>query len=179
MPTTTSRVELNDPQAYRSKLFKLLGERDPLEVLAETPKILERILREHSAETLRRRPFEGKWTPNEIIGHLADTEWTYGYRIRTILCDEQPTIVGMDQEKWVSRQSHNDREPAELLEAFRTLRRLNLQLWRRMSPSDLQRLGRHSERGPESLELMLRMEAGHDLSHIDQLTRYLAALEKG
>jgi hypothetical protein len=36
----------------------------------------------------------------------------------------------------------------------------------------------HNERGPESLGLMLCMNAGHDLSHIDQLTRYLAAIEK-
>jgi hypothetical protein len=42
----------------------------------------------HSAEVLRARPFEGKWTPNEIIGHLTDSEWVYGYRLRLILSDD-------------------------------------------------------------------------------------------
>ena len=70
-----------DAHAYRENLFRLLGDRDPLEVLAQTAPALGEIVRTHSAKVLRSRPFEGKWTPNEIIGHLVDGEWTYGYRL--------------------------------------------------------------------------------------------------
>jgi len=66
------------------------------------------------------------------------------------------------------RQRHNEREPSELVEMFRTMRQFNLALWKRMSPADLQRNGLHNERGPESLGVMLPMIAGHDLSHLDQ-----------
>ena len=44
-----------------------------------------------------------------------------------------------------------------------------------MSAADLQRTGQHNERGPESLGVMLRMMAGHDLSHLEQFSRYLQA----
>jgi hypothetical protein len=47
-----------------------------------------------------------------------------------------------------------------------------------MSAADLQRTGQHNERGPESLGVMLRMVAGHDLSHRDQLTRYIQAVRQ-
>ena len=177
MRESAARVELAEPKAYQNKMLALLGSRDPIEVLSSTADALADIVKKHPAESMRQRLFEGKWTPNEVIGHLSDSEWTYGFRIRMILCEDRPPLLGMDQEKWVIGQKHNQREPADLLVLFRELRKGNLALWRSMKPADLERLGMHAERGPESLGLMLRMNAGHDLSHIDQITRYLAAVE--
>jgi DinB superfamily len=178
MTTAQAGLGGSDPQAYREKMFKLLGDRNPLEVLAQTASKLADIVRKHSATVLRTRPFEGKWTPNEVIGHLADSEWVYGYRLRLILCEDNPTILGMNQDLWVAGQRHNEREPSELVDMFRTMRQFNLALWKRMSPADLKRTGQHNERGPESLGVMLRMLAGHDLSHLDQITRYIQAVRQ-
>lgn len=169
---------VSDPHAYREKMFNLLGDRSPLDVMSQTASTLADVVRRHSATVLRTRPFEGKWTPNEIIGHLSDSEWVYGYRLRLILCEDNPTILGMDQELWVAGQRHNDREPSELVEMFRMMRQFNLALWKGLSLADLKRTGQHSERGPESLGVMLRMLAGHDLSHLDQITRYIQAVQQ-
>ena len=178
MATAQAGVWVSDPEAYREKMFKLLGDRDPSEVLAQTAPTLADIVRKHAAPVLRTRPFEGKWTPNEVIGHLVDSEWVYGYRLRLILCEDNPTILGMNQDSWVAGQRHNEREPSELVEMFRTMRQFNLALWKRMSPADLKRSGQHNERGPEPLGVMLRMLAGHDLSHLDQITRYIQAVRQ-
>lgn len=178
MTTAQAGLSVSDPQAYRENLFKLLGDRNPLEVLGQTASTLADTVQKHSATVLRTRPFEGKWTPNEVIGHLADGEWAYGYRLRLILCEDSPTILGINQNLWVATQRHNEREPSELVDIFRTMRQFNLALWRRMSLADLQRTGRHNERGPESLGLMLRMMAGHDLSHLNQITRYVQAVRQ-
>jgi hypothetical protein len=178
MITTQAGLSISDPQAYRENLFKLLGDSDPLEVLAQTASTLTEIVRDHSATLLRTRPFEGKWTPNEVIGHFTDSEWVYGYRLRLILCEANPSIVGTNQDFWVAGQRHNEREPSELVEMFRAMRQFNLSLWKRMSPADLARVGQHNERGAESLGLMLRMWAGHDLSHLDQIRRYMQAVRR-
>jgi hypothetical protein len=178
MTTAQAGLSVSDPQAYREKLFTLLGDRNPLEVLAQTASTVADLVRTHAATVLRTRPFAGKWTPNEIIGHLVDSVWVYGYRLRLMLCEDHPTILGMDQDLWVAGQHHNAREPSELVDTFRTMRQFNLALWKRMSPADLQRTGQHNERGPESLGVMLRMLAGHDLSHLDQLTRYIHAVRR-
>jgi DinB superfamily len=175
MTTTHMGRSISDPQAYRANLFQLLGEQDPLEVLAATASTLARNVREYPVTILRSRPFDRKWTPNEIIGHLADSEWVYGYRLRLILSEVDPPILGTDQNLWVTRQGHNEREPSELVEMFRAMRQFNLVLWKRMSAEDLKRTGQHNERGPESLGVTLRMMAGHDLSHLDQMTRYIQA----
>jgi hypothetical protein len=175
MTTAQTGLSVSAPQAYREKIFKMLGERDPLEVMAQTASQLGQIVREYSPSVLRSQPLEGKWTPSEIIGHLVDSEWVYGYRLRLILSEDNPTILGTNQDSWVARQRHNEREPAELVETFRTLREFNLAVWRRTSPAELERTGQHNERGPESLAVMLRLLAGHDLSHLDQIRRYIEA----
>src|SRR5712692_6337944 len=178
MTMVQAGLSVSDPQASREKLFTLLGDRNPLEVLAQTAPTLAEIVHTHSATVLRTRPFEGKWTPNEVIGHLTDGDWVYGYRRRLILCEDTPIILGMNQDLWVAAQRHNEREPSELVEMFRTMRQFNLALSKPMSPADLKRTGQHNERGPESLAVMLRMLAGHDLSHLDQITRYIQAVRR-
>ena len=162
--------------AYRDNLFNLLGDQNPLEVLAQTASRLANIVCAHSATVLRTRPFEGKWTPNEIVGHLVDGELVYGYRLRLIVSEDNPAILGTNQDLWVARQRHNDREPSELVDMFRWMRAFNLALWKRVPPADWNRTGQHNERGPESLGVMLRLWAGHDLSHLDQIARYVGAV---
>ena len=176
--TTAQRGLVASAQAYRDKMFKLLGDGNPIEVLAQTATTLADIVDKHSAPLLRSRPFEGKWTPNEVIGHLTDSEWVYGYRLRLILCEDNPTILGTNQDSWVAGLRHNESEPSELVEIFRVLRQFNLTVWRRTLPADLERTGQHNERGPESLGVMLRLLAGHDLSHLDQITRYIQAVRQ-
>jgi len=178
MSTAQGGLWVSAPQAYREKIFNLLADRDPFEVLGQTASTLTDIVHNHPTTVLRARPFEGKWTPNEIIGHLTDSEWVYGYRLRLIFCEDNPTILGMNQESWVAAQRHNEREPSELVEIFRTMRSLNLALWRRTSPEDLKRTGQHNERGPESLGVMLRLLAGHDLSHLNQINSYIQAVQQ-
>ena len=161
---------------YRKRLWDYLGSQEPLEVLGRTADVLAGIVRTNDRKRLQVRPIEGKWTPCEVIGHLCDCEWVYGYRARLILCEEHPAIQGMDQDLWVAGQHYNEREPIELAEEFRYLRKHNLRLWQSLSPQELARTGQHSERGLESLDLLRTLLAGHDLLHLDQLKRLLMAI---
>jgi hypothetical protein len=153
-----------------------LGNQEPLEVLGRTADVLAGVARDNLGKRLQIRPIEGKWTPLEVMGHLCDCEWVYGYRARLILCEENPTILGMDQDLWVAGQRTNEREPMALAEGFRTLRTHNLRLWRGLTPQELERTGQHNERGAESLGLLRTLMAGHDLLHLDQLQRLLMAI---
>ena len=170
-------LEVSAPWTYREKLFNLLARRDPIEVLGRTASTLADIVARHPAEVLRGQAIQGKWTPNEIIGHLTDIEWVCGYRLRSILCEDEPTILGFRQDAWVASLRHNEGEPSELVEIFRTLRAVNLSVWRRMSPEDLQRSGQHNERGAESVAVMLQLLAGHDLSTCIRSVVIFKALE--
>ena len=174
MATTTIQEETT--ATYRKRLREYLGQQDPLEVLGRTADVLAGVVRENDRQRLQVRPIEGKWTPCEVIGHFCDCEWVYGYRARLILCEENPAILGMDQDLWVAGQRYNEREPIELAEEFRYLRKHNLRMWRGLTPQELERTGQHNERGLESLGLLRTLMAGHDLLHLDQLKRLLMAI---
>ena len=171
----TTQIQ-DETATYRQRVLGFLGGQDPLEVLGRTADTLEGIVREQGRKRLQVRPIEGKWTPNEVIGHLCDCEWVYGYRARLILCEENPVILGMDQDRWVAGQRYNEADPVALAGQFRQLRAHNLPLWRGLTPRDLERTGQHNERGPESLVLLRTLMAGHDLLHLDQLKRLLMAI---
>ena len=166
---------MTDPEAYRAEVDRKLGGRSALEVLGKTAGKLKRIVDANADRQLRARPFEGKWTPLEVIGHLGDGEWAYGYRIRMVLSTDKPHLPIWEQESWVAVQRHNERYPHELVNVFSALRDANLTLWRMLGDEELQRVGVHDKRGPESVAVMLNHLAVHDLHHIDQINRYLTA----
>ncbi len=177
MSAVDERFAVGESYSFLNRQLGLLGERDPLEVLAATPARLRELVTRHDAEALRRQPFPGKWTPLEILGHLLDTEWILGFRARTIFGDLEPNFLGCDQDRWVMEQGHNERSPEELLGLFESMRRVTLDFWRRRAGADQERVGHHGDAGvPFTLGLLRRVQAGHDLAHLEQLERYLAAL---
>ena len=173
-PSNNPLEHANPTYASLTSQVERLGNRDPIKVLAETPFALAKIIGEHSKDDLRRRPAPDKWSAVEIIGHLCDIDWVLGCRARTIAFDKEPRFLGMDQDLWVAKQDHRSREAVELLELFRGTRRGIVDFWRRRSPEEMARTGRHQEAGIEiSLSLLLQIQAGHDLTHLDQIAASL------
>lgn len=173
-----SGLEVTDPAAYITRIMDSLGDRDPIEVFAETPGELKQRVEFHPAEVLQRRPYPDRWTwtPLEVIGHLLDVEWALGCRTRAVFSEESPTVIGFDQDDWVKLLKHNERDPAELVEEFSVMRSMNLRFWRSVPEQAMGRAGVHNERGKETLGEMLRLYAGHDRYHLNQFDRYLEVL---
>lgn len=163
-------------EAYRDELLERLGDRAPLEVLAATPREIESRVKGVAESLLARPPREGAWSAKQIIGHLGDSEWVYGYRMRMMLTHDAPPIAGYDQDTMVDGMAHNDRPISVLLEELARLRGLNLDLYRRTQGPAWERFGVHAERGEESVGYSIRLLAGHDLRHLDQLERTLAVV---
>jgi len=61
------------------------------------------------------------------------------------------------------------------LEQFRVLRETNLAMLKLLAPEQWKHFGMHSERGEETIEHITKMFAGHDLNHISQIEKILAA----
>ena len=166
------------PEAYRELLLGLLGEDDPAVVQDGTAARLRALVQE-AGDRLRDRPEPGEWSVIECIGHLVDGEIVVSGRIRWILAEDEPDIVGYDQDLWVNALDHRDDDPDELIRLFGALRSSNLRLWARMPPASHERFGVHRERGPESYGLITRLTAGHDRFHIAQAERAIATLRGG
>jgi len=163
--------------AYVRSITALVGDRDPIAVLAETPELLEALTLPLSDEKRRRPEAPGKWSVQEVVQHLTDAELAFLWRTRLIFAEEQePTLQGYDQDRWATSLRYQDAPFEDVLEELVVMRRRNLRLLRALTPTDLDRAGQHVERGRESLRLMLSLMAGHDLVHRKQIERIIGGV---
>ncbi len=158
---------------YIKALLDTLGNRDPFTVLSELVPWMDQRVRALSDSVLRRPEAPGKWSVLEVAQHLADTELVYGYRVRMALSQDTPPIPGYDQDLWAPEFHYRDLPLNEVLAQLAALRAANFRLYRSLTPQQLAKAGLHSERGPESVDRMIRMIAAHDLVHRRQIERIL------
>jgi len=167
-------------QAYK-KGVAMLSSEDRQQLIAKYIdgfKEVEESLEGFSESELRARPIEGKWTACEIVQHLADSESVSAQRFRRLLVEENPLIVGYDQDKYASALRYNEREINPALEAFRSARATTAQLFKFMTEDDWQRQGEHSESGPYGVEDWLRIYAAHAHNHAAQIRALRVAMQK-
>jgi hypothetical protein len=153
-------------------------QQDPIKVQAATPKRLERLIKGVSTAKLRKRPAPDKWSVAEILAHLADVEIVIGWRMRSILGAPGTDVQAYDQNAWVTALHYDKRDPRAAIIQHRVDREANLALLKSLTPEQRKQFGTHSERGQESVERIVRMVAGHDLNHIQQLERILGPKKK-
>jgi hypothetical protein len=161
---------------YVRALLDVLGEREPLEVLSELVPWLSERTRGLMEPVLRKPEAPGKWSVIEVVQHLADSELVFGFRLRMVLTENQPPLQGYDQDRWADQLRYRDAQLDIALCQLRGLRIPNLRLSRALSPQQLERVGLHSERGPESVSHLLKLMAAHDLVHRRQIDRILDAV---
>src|SRR5450755_2957123 len=158
-------------QQYTQRIMANAEGLDPMKVQAATPKKLARLIKDIPAGKLRKRPAPGKWSVAEILAHLADVEIVVGWRMRSILGDPGTAVQAYDQNAWLTAGHYEKRDPRKSIELQRAVREANLALLKTLDPAQWKQFGQHAERGQESIEHIVRMVAGHDLNHIQQVER--------
>jgi hypothetical protein len=160
-----------------TRYIEALEGADPIESLRKAPKRFKKLLKGLSEKQLAKRPAEGQWSIKEVIAHLADGEVISGSRMRFVAAQPKPVLIGYDQDLFVANLGVERVKTKDLLEAFEAARALNVALLARLPEGALTRVGMHSERGEESLEMMVSMYAGHDLVHERQILASREAIQ--
>jgi hypothetical protein len=161
------------------KYAKALGGDDPLEVMAESPGRLRRLMRGLTEKQLSTKPAPGKWSIREIVAHLADGEVILGSRYRFIGAQDRPPIPGYDQDAFVEKLGVGGATAADLADDFAMARAVNLGLLDRRPDAAWDRVGLHAERGEESIRTLVHMYAGHDRHHLLQIETIRTGLFPG
>jgi hypothetical protein len=161
------------PQQYRQRILGHIEGKQPLAVQAATAEKLERLIEGVPESELRKRPAADKWSVSEIVAHLDDAEIVIGFRMRLILGAPGTPIAAYDQNSWVTSGHYEKRDPRKSVEQFRVVREANLALLKSLTPEQWKQYGMHSERGQETMEHIVRMTAGHDINHLQQIERIL------
>lgn len=169
--TNAASRSKDEAGAYTSAVLGLVGQQEPLDILTRTETRLRETIRGLSNAQLGRREAPGKWSINHVLRHLADSEIVWGWRMRMALTHDRPPITGYDQDAWADKLGYGDADAEESIDEFGVLRAGNLRLLRNATPEDMKRVGVHAERGEESVAHMMKLYAGHDILHLNQIAR--------
>jgi hypothetical protein len=113
-------------------------------------------------------PADGGWTARMVAHHVADSETNSYIRLRRLVAEDEPLIVGYDEERWAARL-HYERPVAASVAVVMAVRAASLELLAWLSAEEWQRRGRHSESGDYAIDTWLGIYAAHAADHADQI----------
>lgn len=144
----------------------------------EGPAEIDRALDGISDAELDHRISEGEWTPREVVHHLADSEMTSAIRIRRLIAEDEPLIVGYDQEEF-ARRLYYGRPIAGSLLALAGARSSTADFLEEFQEIDWERFGTHSEYAePFTVIGWLEYYANHAHDHAGQIRRSRESYQK-
>ena len=122
-----------------------------------------------TAAELDFRPADGGWTPREVVHHTADSEMTSAIRLRRLIAEDDPLIVGYDGDEFARRLHYGDRPIEPALDAITGARATTAQILAGLTEAEWGRTGTHSESGPYGVERWLEIYAAHCHEHAVQI----------
>jgi uncharacterized damage-inducible protein DinB len=143
-----------------------------LEAAEKSPKQIAAAVSGLPDKVLRYKPAPDKWCILEVLGHLADMEVMYAYRIRQMLADKKPVIAPIDQNDWAKHLRYTETPPAELVALYGLNRHANLRLLQRLKPSELEKSAYHPElKTNVTVAEYVEKMGTHGASHLEQIER--------
>ena len=118
------------------------------------------------------------WSARQIIHHVADSEAQSYARLRRLIAEPPGSIIqGYDEAAWAECEllGYRDLPVESSLAVFAAVRRASLDIVQRLSPSDLELYGEHSESGRYSVATWLDIYTRHPHDHGAQLVEALAS----
>ena len=137
-----------------------------LDEYASGPRLLRNTVARMTREPLVARPVPGKWSTLEVICHLADFEIVGADRIKRVIAENEPTMLGGDQNRFAARLAYHERDAEEELALIEQIRKQVSRILRTLKPEDFQRRGIHSEAGPMTLAALVERMTGHIQHHV-------------
>jgi len=149
---------------------------ETISLLTRTPAVLDTLLRDLPEMWTHGKEGENTWSPFDIVGHLIYCERAdWMPRVKIVLeSGESKTFEPFD------RSGHEREIPSrslsQRLDEFAGLRSENLRELHtlKLKEADLERRGRHPSLGVVTLSQLLATWAGHDLTHLHQISRVMA-----
>jgi hypothetical protein len=146
-----------------------LGTRNALEALVETPGRIRALVEGWSDAQFERSYAPGKWSIRLVLIHLAQTELALTTRARFALSQQEYAAQAFSQDDWIALDSRCDARTA--LDAYTTLRRFNVAMFRGLTAEQRARTFTHPEYGLLTVDWIANQMAGHDIHHLKQIEK--------
>lgn len=110
----------------------------------------------------------GKWTVKELIGHLADAERVFSYRLVRIARGDKTPLSGFDEKVWAKTAPHGKRSMADVVDEMIAIRRATLALVDSLDDTTVSNVGLANNNSVSARAICWIM-AGHAKHHLDIL----------
>lgn len=118
-----------------------------------------------------------RWSAHEVIVHCADSE-AYGHtRIRLVLAEAEPLIVGYDENVWARTFDYHAHDVELAFRTIEAVRANTAACLRRLPESAFNKVGRHTHSGTYTDGDWFKIYAEHLEVHAAQIRRNIAAWE--
>lgn len=165
------RIAPPEPDEYASfyaGYVSLVREQDPLELLERQLSTLRDLCNGMTEDEALARYAAGKWSIKQMLGHMADTERVFSYRLFRIARGDATPLSGFDQDAYVEAAHADERPLSALLEEFLSARTANLRLAQGLSADEWSRRG-VANGVPVSASALLYIAGGHVAHHLNIL----------
>ena len=145
-----------------------------IETLSATPETLAGLLRDVS-EAQAHAAVDGdeNWSIIEILCHLRDSDEIAIQRMAAMRDQDNPPIIGFDQEALASERKYADADLNATLVDFVRFRAAYLDALAALTPEQWERTGQHNEIGEISIVTHCIHKTYHDAIHCAQIARQL------
>ena len=169
-----SEIKSNEHQEYYSRYLDLI---DSNTELIEGYKIGKKhmidLINSISEEKMSFRYQPEKWSINELIQHLIDTERIFMYRCFRIARNDRTELAGFEQDDFIKPSEADLKSKAEILEEFTINRDNSIALLKSLSDKNLSFIG-NANGGDASARSVAFTVLGHDIHHTQIIKeRYL------
>lgn len=119
----------------------------------------------------------GKWTINEILQHLIDTERIFSYRALRFAREDKTHLPGFDENSYAVSSRVNSRSLNDLMNEFFLVRETSILLFKSFNLTQLQQKGTCNGKVHQVLDLGFAI-AGHGKHHVNVIKeRYYPMLK--
>jgi len=127
-------------------------------------------------EALARRG-PGKWSVQELVIHLADSDAIAIDRMKRVIAEDNPTLLRADEEAYVERLHCDAQDLEDAILLFEVNRRQFARVLRELEDADFDRVGTHDgELGRISLAGLIENYSNHLDLHLRRLREIRANL---
>jgi DinB family protein len=151
-----------------------------IELYANGPLRLRSALARVPDAAVKWRPGPGRWSAHEIVCHCADSELNAAARLRYLVAEKDPVVLGYDQDNWARLFDYHTHPLEPALATVESVRANTVPVLRRLTGEQWSREGRHTQSGRYTVLDWLRIYSDHVENHSRQIERNVEAwVERG
>lgn len=173
MASAAVKPEKGEFLPYYERYIALVGSGDVIATLTRQMAETQALLRSLPASVSTYRYAPEKWSVNELIGHLIDSERIFGARALRFARNDSTPLPGFEQDDYVRNSTFDTYPLSELASELKSVRESTVFLFTHLDEDAWMRRG--VANGAEvTVRALAYIIAGHELHHREILrARYL------